>query len=256
MSLPQDFVVGQFPGRQGGCQLMRDRTVDGVRAVLQAFIPPRCALCHDALGGGEICERCADSLPWILHPCPGCAMPVADGSVPFCVSCARGGPPFDRAWAAFRLEAPIQRLVHEVKYEANFGAARMLGLLAARRLASRSEPLPALLIAVPLHARRLRTRGYNQATQVARAMQELLGIPLGASDLATRRRATSDQIGQTAAQRRRNLEGAFEIRQKLSGTIALVDDVMTTGATLASLARACQAAGASRVEAWAIARAM
>jgi ComF family protein len=113
-----------------------------------------------------------------------------------------------------------------------------------------------LLIAVPLHQRRLRERGYNQALELARAMKQILDLPIG-SGIAVRVRATPDQIGQSAAQRRSNLKGAFEIRGSLEGRhVALIDDVMTTGATLAELASACRAAGAARVEAWAIARAL
>lgn len=182
-------------------------------------------------------------------------MPVPDGVV-LCAECLQSGPRFDRAWAAFRLLPPVQHLIHQLKYSANLSAAHALGTLAAQRLARRAEPLPDLLIAVPLHHRRLRQRGYNQALELERAMQRVVAIA-SASDLARRVRATSDQIGQSASQRRSNLKGAFEIRGSLAGKhVGLIDDVMTTGATLAELAAACRAAGAARVEAWAIARAL
>jgi ComF family protein len=163
---------------------------------------------------------------------------------------------FDLAWAAFGLLPPVQGLIHELKYSANFGAAQVLGRFAAARLAARPRPLPDLLIPVPLHAGRMRARGYNQAAELARAMAAVIATPIG-EDQVRRLRATSDQIGQAARERRQNLRGAFEARPTLAGRhIALLDDVMTTGATLAELARACRAAGAARIEAWAIARAL
>ncbi len=183
-------------------------------------------------------------------------MPLPDGAPDLCADCRKAGLRFDRAWAAFRLLSPVQHLIHQLKYSSNLAAAHALGTLAARRLARRAQPLPDLMIAVPLHHRRLRSRGYNQALELVRAMKGVLAIPTS-STIATRVRATSDQIGQSAAQRRSNLKGAFEVRGSLQGRhIALVDDVMTTGATLAELAAACRSAGAARIEAWAIARAL
>jgi ComF family protein len=183
-------------------------------------------------------------------------MPLSNDAAALCANCLRSGPAFDHAWAAFRLAPPIQGLIHQMKYAADLRAAHTLGCLAAARLGSRREPLPDLLIPVPLHHSRLRTRGYNQAVEIARAMQQVLAIRMS-SRTARRSRATPDQIGQSAVQRRRNLKGAFAVRESVRGLkVALVDDVMTTGATLMELASVCRNAGAARVEAWAIARAL
>jgi ComF family protein len=125
----------------------------------------------------------------------------------------------------------------------------------AERLARRAQPLPELLIPVPLHRRRLMRRGYNQALELARVLKRTLALPVEAG-AATRLHATPDQIGQTAAQRRRNLRNAFAVDTKVAGKhIALLDDVMTTGATLAALARAARKSGAAKIEVWALARA-
>jgi ComF family protein len=231
-------------------------TVDNRMSKLwDAMLPGRCLLCHSAVRGRPLCPGCEASLPWIANPCRGCAMPLSADEPGFCADCLRSSPPFDLAWAAFRLAAPVQGLVHGLKYSARFSGAGVLGALAARRLAQRPEPLPELLIPVPLHHRRLWLRGYNQAQELARAIAKLLAVPV-ATRAAVRVRATADQIGKTAPQRRRNLKDAFEIRLPLQGLhVALLDDVMTTGATLAELARSCRKAGARKVEAWAIARA-
>ncbi|MEW6169801.1 MAG: ComF family protein [Pseudomonadota bacterium] len=220
--------------------------------VLDAVLPRRCRSCADVLDAGMVCAPCAAALPWNADACARCALPLpAPGTCPRCLARA---PRFDAAWTAFRLEPPIQQFVHRLKYHADFALAALLGELMATRLGARAQPLPQLLVPVPLHPRRLMRRGYNQALELARTVGTRCGIPVAMR--ATRRvRATEDQIGQSAAARRRNMRRAFVAAQDLSGLhIALVDDVMTTGATLDELARVCRAAGAARIEAWAAAR--
>ncbi|MEQ1438409.1 ComF family protein [Fontimonas sp. SYSU GA230001] len=219
---------------------------------LGLVLPSRCRACGAALVTGQLCAACTADLPWNDSACARCARPMnAPGACPHCL---QRPPQFDGAWAAFRLEAPVQHFVHALKYRADFAQARLLGELMAARLTRRAGPLPQLLIPVPLHRRRLRSRGYNQALEIARIVGRRLGIPVGAS-AAERVRATEDQIGQSAAARRRNMRDAFALRADLRGQhVALLDDVMTTGATLDELARACRIAGAARIEAWAAAR--
>lgn len=212
----------------------------------QLLLPSSCAFC--GVAGPEVCPDCHAGLPWNRLACPGCARPQSHDS--HCGRCSNKPPPFDAAWTAFVLETPVQQGIHGLKYRGRLIEAARLGRLIAPQLPSR----PDLIIPVPLHRWRLMRRGYNQAGELARWITRLSGIP---SDLraATRTRPTPDQIGRTAAERRRNLRGAFRIERDLGGLqVALLDDVMTTGATLAELARACRRAGAARVEAWAMAR--
>lgn len=171
-----------------------------------------------------------------------------------CPRCLRRPPRFDAAHAAFRLATPVRQSVHALKYHADFSEAALLGELMSLPLATRADPLPQLLIPVPLHPLRLIRRGYNQATEIARHLSRRLAVPMNAH-IAQRQRRTEDQIGQTKAARLRNMRGAFALNIDLTGLhVALVDDVMTTGATLDALARACRQAGAVRIEAWAAAR--
>ena len=215
-----------------------------------------CALCRTGTHAGSLCANCEASLPWIANPCRGCAVPMSGAEPGLCADCLQDPPMFDHAWSAFRLAAPVHGMVHGLKYSARFSAAHLLGTMAAQKLARRPEPLPELLIPVPLHPLRQLRRGYNQAQELARAIQTTLAIPV-APRAAIRVRATPDQIGQSAVQRRRNLKNAFEISLPLQDLhVALIDDVMTTGTTLVELARACRKAGAKKVEAWALARAV
>lgn len=222
------------------------------RRLFAALLPPACTLCGAATEGALLCAPCTADLPWNTAACPGCALPSAQAAL--CPACQQRPRAFDAAHAAFVLAAPVQQGIHALKYQAQFFQAPLLAAAAASRLRLRDAPLPQLLIPVPLHWRRQWSRGYNQSLQLARVLGKDLGIAVDAG-AARRLRATQDQIGQSAAQRRKNLHGAFAVSSRLAGLhVALVDDVMTTGATLEELARACKAAGAARVEAWALAR--
>ncbi len=223
----------------------------GLTRSADALLPRHCQACEAPAGRLALCSACICALPWNDCACTACAQPLAQPGL--CPDCARRAPPYDLAWAAFRLEAPIQHCIHALKYHADFTQAQLLGTLMAQQR-QQHESLPQVLLPVPLHPGRLRHRGYNQALELTRAISKLLQIPVLPDD-AVRRRATEDQIGQTAAARRRNMRGAFALRRPLTGLhVALIDDVMTTGATLAELARSCRRAGAARIEVWAAAR--
>lgn len=255
------------------------------KALGDALLPPACTLCGTSTAGALLCAPCTADLPWNSPACPGCALPQtfhtgvtpvtnvplpsageggtaggASGGVRafaqavHCPACLHKPRSFDAAFAAFVLATPVQQGIHALKYQAQFQQASLLATAFASRLRARAEPLPTLLIPVPLHWRRQWRRGYNQSRELAQLISEQLGIAVN-TKVAKRRRATPDQIGQTAAQRRQNLKDAFAVSPRIAGLhIALLDDVMTTGATLEELARACKAAGATTVEAWAIAR--
>lgn len=224
-----------------------------LRGALDLLLPARCQYCRapsaDALA---LCHDCCVQLPWNHSCCPRCAQPQTHDQ--YCRSCLAHPPAFDVAWSAFRLEPPIHRSIHQLKYQARFLEARVLGSLMARQLRTRDD-LPTWIVPVPLHAQRLRRRGYNQALELARVIARECGLQLH-PHLARRPHATADQIGMNAVQRHRNVRDAFLVDADLRGRdVALIDDVMTTGATLDALARACKRAGAARVEAWCAARA-
>jgi ComF family protein len=228
------------------------RTLVYGNALGSALLPPSCTLCGATTQGALLCAPCTADLPWNTQACPGCALPSVQG-LP-CSACQQKPRAFEAAVAAFVLRPPVQQGIHALKYQARFQQAKLLADGLASSLRQRTEPLPQLIVPVPLHWRRQWWRGYNQSLEIARVLGAELGVPVRA-EAAKRLRATPDQIGQTAAQRRRNLKGAFAAAPTVAGQhIALLDDVMTTGATLEELAHACKAAGASRVEAWAVAR--
>ena len=225
---------------------------------LMDFVAPlRCHGCETRVAQGPLCPSCSAALPWNLVSCRCCALPLTGTPLPSCATCTAclaQVPPQDSSWTAFVYRPPVSQQIVGLKFHGRLAPAHVLGALMAERLARRPQPLPELLIPVPLHADRLRRRGYNQAHELAREIGRRLSIPLS-PEAARRVRGTGEQTRLDAAARRRNVRGAFEVSPLVRGRhIALLDDVITTGATVAELAAAARRAGAARIEAWAAAR--
>lgn len=218
------------------------------------LLPWRCLLCGDTGANGlDLCAACAAELPGNTSCCARCALPLPSPAA-LCGVCQRKPPPWDAAWAPFRYGWPLDRLEARYKFGRDLAAGRTLA-----RLWQRMPPVvtrPALILPVPLHRARLRQRGYNQALELARPLGRALDIPVR-HDLLLRARATAAQTELDAAARRRNVRGAFVLREgaTLPPHVALLDDVMTTGATLAECARVLRRAGVRQVQVWALARA-
>lgn len=153
---------------------------------------------------------------------------------------------------AFDYRFPIDRLVRRFKFSADLAIGAYLGDAVTRAVAV--APMPDLLLASPASSARLRERGFNPALVLARRIESGLGIAVDSRILA-KVRHTPAQAGLDRPARRRNLRGAFVVRRRLDGMhVAVVDDVMTTGATLSALARVLKDAGAARVSGWVVAR--
>ncbi|WP_202842617.1 ComF family protein [Luteimonas saliphila] len=232
-------------------------TVDGWwRRLGIGLCPPRCLACREpAPAGDDLCHACRTELPWNSSACPRCAVPLPDAGPPDtpCGACQRRPPPLQQAHAAFVYGAPLDRLLPRFKFHRDLAAGRLLADAMTERFAA--LPRPEALLAVPLHRARLRRRGYDQALELARPLARALRLPLLDGTLV-RARATAPQSELDAASRRRNLRDAFEVRRgiALPEHVVLVDDVMTTGATLHAAARALRVAGVARVDAWVCAR--
>lgn len=203
---------------------------------------------------------CRAALPWSRHACRRCALPLPEVDAEaeaVCGACLPATSPLDSVHAGFAYAAPLDRLLPMFKFHQSMAAGRLLsGLMAEalREMAIRAEG--ATLVPIPLHRRRLRQRGYDQAQELARPLSRRFGLPL-ASDWLIRPKATGAQSRLDKSARQRNLSGAFVVRQgrfKPPQEVILIDDVMTTGATLTAAAEALREAGVSRVRAWVCAR--
>ena len=215
-------------------------------------MPQRCELCAGASGSELLCRGCARSLPRLGLACPVCALPTPQGEV--CGPCASHPPPFDATIAAFAYAFPVDRLMHAFKYHGRLALAEWGARAIGAERASRALALPKRLIALPLSHERQRERGYNQAFEIARVLARELAIALVRGGVR-RERAAPPQAALPWTERAKNVRGAFACELDLRGlSVAVVDDVMTTGASLAELAKTLKRAGAARVENWVVAR--
>ena len=219
-------------------------------APARALLAQDCVLCAGPSGSRLVCDACGESLPRVTHACERCAIELAHAGT--CGECLRRAPSFDAAIAAFEYRFPLDRLVQRFKYAGDLAAGKWLALQLAERVAGRERP--DLLVAPPLAASRLRERGFNQAVVIAQVLGRRFGIRHWPAALA-KVRETSPQPGLGRRQRAANLAGAFRCDARLAGEhVAIVDDVMTTGATADALACVLKEAGAARVTVWAVAR--
>lgn len=224
---------------------------------LPALFPSHCRLCGFATSSAhDLCRSCRDDAPWLATVCHQCSLPLsASCDEVLCGRCQRRAPAFDTTTALFHYRPPVDYLIKRLKFSNELAISPLLSGLLAERLAARDAPLPELLIPVPLHHTRLRERGFNQATELARGVGRRLNIRTR-HRLCTRNRETAPQSLLTHNARRLNLRNAFTVTAAaVPGHIALIDDVMTTGHTASELARVFKRAGARRVEVWVIARA-
>ena len=213
-----------------------------------------CWLCGaSGCTGRELCHGCLLDLPWLLMACTRCAQPLPAAEASLCPRCLRRPPPFQRVFAPFLYATPVDLLIQGFKFRADLPAGRLLAELLADHLQDEQE-LPELLLPVPLHPRRLRERGFNQAWEITRVLGRRLGLAVDAT-LLSRLRHTEAQRELIGKQRRRNVRGAFGLARPLPARhVAIVDDVLTTGHTAMELARMLRRAGADRVDVWVVAR--
>jgi ComF family protein len=210
-----------------------------------------CLLCGAATHAGLLCPGCRGDLPLLPERrCPRCAQPTPLGEV--CGGCLRHPPAFGRCTAVYRYAHPLDSLIQALKYRGELAVARYLGADLADRLLA--APRPDLIIPMPLHPYRLRERGFNQAAELARHLARRVARPI-VLDACLRCRDSAPQAGLSLKARIKNMRGAFNCHADLAGRhVALVDDVMTSGASMQALAQAAIDAGATEVSAWVIAR--
>jgi ComF family protein len=208
-------------------------------------------LCGAPSRESGLCQACFDSLPFATgERCPVCA--VATPGATQCGRCLKHPPAYDRVVVALDYAYPVDFLVAALKYSRKLAAARVLAYPLAGLL--EQEPYPDIVLPMPIAASRLRERGFNQASEIARHACGGFGIRVS-DGLARRNFAKHSQTALPWRDRASNVRGAFDVETDLSGkTIAVVDDVITTGATLHELAKTLKNAGAEKVIGWITAR--
>jgi ComF family protein len=226
-------------------------------AALDLLFPAVCALCEARLGAGRrdpVCGGCWGSFTRLAPPwCLRCGVPSPASAEP-CAACREPPPPFDYARAAAAYGGAVREAVHALKFRGRRTLARPLGDLIREQCAEALAERPDALVPVPLARARERERGFNQAGLLAERLGERAHLSVRPRWLV-RLRATAPQSDLAAAARHPNVAGAFAAAPAVAGAhVVVVDDVITTGATVGECARALRAAGARRVGVLAVAR--
>ncbi|MFO7551425.1 MAG: ComF family protein [Haliea sp.] len=226
-------------------------------SLLEAVFPQYCLLCQlRSFSPLPLCEECFSHLQGNNHACERCALPLAATAAGLCSQCSAQPPAFDSVIAPLVYEPHIALLISRWKFQRERRLTRLLALLWQAWVIPPTDR--DLLLPVPLHWRRLLWRGFNQAALLGLAIRnrepQLASLPLR-HGILQRRRATPAQASLNARQRGANLQTAFQVRGDVRGLrVAVIDDVMTTGATADAIARSLKAAGAADVQLWCLAR--
>ena len=225
--------------------------------IQQYLFPGRCELCEARIPTEQdFCNKCKQSLPRPSNTCGVCGANLPEAEIgAVCGICQQHPPAYQTVVSALAYDEPISKLIIDLKYHRKLYLARILGSLLADTVRKKKSELPDLIVPVPLHTSRLRSRGYNQALEIAKPVGRRLGIPVDPR-IVLRIRKTPSQTDLPSKDRAKNVRGAFEVRRNVDGlSVAIVDDVMTTGHTAYSVAKSLLEAKAKSVSVWVVARA-
>lgn len=228
------------------------------RLLLDGLLPRHCLICGFESGKENICTFCSLQLPRISHSCVQCSLPLLHPDDRYCGHCLHRPPPWDDAAAALAYEFPVDQLVCRFKFGHNLACGQVLARELTLAVRQRYRIPPSCILPVPLHRFRHFSRTFNQAELLARRVGKAVQAPVYGSILL-RRRWTRAHSGLGASSRRKNIRNAFVCRIPAGAEtrfqhVALVDDVMTTGATLAECTRTLKKSGIDRVSVWVPAR--
>lgn len=220
------------------------------------MLPEICLLCHSPVDQDGLCNACHHDMPWLhANLCPRCALPSPGNQV--CGQCLGTPPAFDACYAALHFEYPVIGIIHRFKYQADWRLGHTLASWLTRGINQQTpeDYRPDRIIPIPLHGSKLRERGFNQAQLLAEGWAKNQSVTLDYSVLQ-RITPTTSQASLDKAARLRNLEEAFLSKHDLSGQhVLIIDDVMTTGATMEQASLEIRRAGAARVDVACLARA-
>jgi ComF family protein len=213
-----------------------------------------------------ICDDCHQRLPHSKNTCFSCGLPLADRSshkdesasallIP-CGECLKNSPPYDKTLSAFHYETPVNDMITQLKYSAQFQCLPLLCEYLSEKIIQHYQNinLPELILPVPLHPKKRQLRGYNQSQLIASKLSKQLNIKLNHQGIL-RIKKTNAQSGLDSVERKRNMKNAFQINTELPKHIAIVDDVVTTGTTVSELSKQARQHGATQIDIWCLARA-
>lgn len=216
-------------------------------------LPAICALCdHYHTGRLAVCRACITLFMPLGAACQYCAHPLPDARLLICGHCCKQQPIIDRTLTAYRFEEPLRTLMHEFKYHEGLYLLTFLSMLMQQALPTEGYTTECL-IPVPMHPKRIRQRGFNQAAELAKHLSQALKVPYDLSH-CHKHVNTPPQAGLNQVARYRNLKGAFRVTPMSYQHVTLIDDLLTTGSTAKELADTLKQQGVRRVDLWCCAR--
>lgn len=222
--------------------------------VLNWLLPPNCLQCRSAIkpNSGPVCTPCYIELPFQGNNCHQCGQRFASDH-DYCGRCLNAPPSFDRCFCPFEYKSGIKELICNIKYREKPSLAKAAAQLLAREIVEQGIELPQAIIPVPMHLKRLRSRGYNHSNLIAKHLSRILNIP-HIENLVVKTKFTPTQAGLSLKKRKTNLKNSFELTKTIGfKRVAIIDDVMTTGATAEEIAKILKKNGVDYIQVWGIA---
>ena len=246
------------------CRLTnKEGSLNLINLICHRLLPQPCRLCKTSIVYNKtdaLCDHCHYALPWMGHCCSICALPLADLNSQFCGQCIQTPPAFFAAKIPFRYDYPLDQMILDFKFHQGFARGKSLAFLFIDFLrdAYKDESWPDAVIPTPIYWRRRFLRGFNQSEILARDITDAFSLPL-LTQTCIRHHHQQSQKDSNRQSRQRNLTNAFSINPKKRHLIegkhlALLDDVVTTGATARELSKLLVSNGAASVVIWALAR--
>ncbi|MFI4919214.1 MAG: ComF family protein [Legionellales bacterium] len=231
---------------------MRQKLLSITRAIR---LPSICTLCNQIHNGSlAICSFCMALLTPLGPSCQHCAYPLPEAHHLICGRCIKKPPHFDRTFIFYQFEEPLRGLLHHFKYHKGLYLGSLLSQLMCHAFPENTIK-PQCLIPMPMHPKRLRQRGFNQAAVLTKLLAKQLNLPYNLSH-CQKIINTEPQASLNGEQRQNNLRGAFHIRPLPYKHVTLIDDLLTTGSTANELANSLKKSGVEQVDVWCCARAI
>lgn len=226
-----------------------------MRQLLQYFCSTRCFLCDLECNGHQlICDDCYRTLPICHNACKQCGIQLTQNSNR-CTQCITSPPSFHRTFSLFNYQPPISQWITQLKFQENLIIAKLFAQYWINYFKNQRSELPELILPVPLHYRRLKERGFNQAVEIAKPIGKHFQIPV-AKNMCVKIKNTEAQSNLSAEKRRKNLKNAFALSYSIDAKrVAILDDVMTTGNTVSEISALLQKTGVEHIDIWCCARA-
>ena len=219
------------------------------------LFPQYCLLCNEKTDcARSLCAVCEWQLPWLGHNCRCCARPLTHLHAHHCGICLSRMPPIDQTWCCFHYQSPIKQWISQYKFNQQLHFQTLFTHWLYQKILSANSVID-VIIAVPIHRKRLKQRGFNQCVLIARALAKLLNLRYE-DHLLIRHQHTAAQMTLPAKLRQKNIRGCFQVTQPVEGLkILIIEDIITTGSTIIEAAKTLKASGANAVTVLAIARA-